>query len=699
MIFMKKSYLILIAFLTFSNWIFSQANDCTDAILLCGNTPVGIEPQGVGFDEFSLPGNFAPPCYSFNNQTVWFRVEIDQGGTLGFDIIPDNGTDDYDFAVYGPVSDCANLGMSIRCSSTNPLAAGVSGNTGLNATETDLSEGPGPNGNGYLKELDTQAGETYYILLDRAHGASGFQINLNGTAVLPQSPDFNTPQNLETCDDDGTEDGYARFNLLSQASAITRNFPNSRVSFHESLNDANLNLNPIAATTYTNTKANSQRIYARVSSVIGPCTEITSFDLIVNPLPSYNNPNELYICDATGIVNYDLSALSESITGNSPNLVISYYRSAIEALMNQNPIQDINVPLSGITVHFLVRNTATNCFIFDEFDISYQNSPALVKPAPLIYCRDDNMTLTFDLSNIEEVALDGLNPDDHDTYFYETDADRNDDANRLPLLWDTEAISKTVFLRSINSITGCFADESFEVQVIESPDYTFKEIQYLCIDAPNPKILSIDSGFDFYEWSTGENGTTLNEIEITQTGTYSVTAYNSFGCSTTKTTEVRSSEAATITGIEITGLNYPRNEATITVTGTGVYEFAIDGGPYTTNTTFTGLSRGYHTIAVKDTQGCATTISEPFLILDYPRYFTPNGDGYHDTWQLIGLDEYPGAVIRVYDRYGKLLKELGANSNGWDGTYLGTLLKPDDYWFELILPEGERVTGHFSLIN
>ena len=697
---MKKSYLILIAFLCFTNWVFSQANDCTNAILLCGNTPVGVTPTTAGFDEFSLPANIVPSCYNFSGPTTWFKVEIVQGGTLGFDVIPENGTDDYDFAVFGPVSNCSNLGTAIRCSSTNPQAAGVSANTGLNATETDLSEGPGPNGNGYLKELDTKNGETYYILLGQASGASGFQMNLNGTAILPQSPDFNTPQDLETCDDDGIEDGFTRFNLVSQASAITTSFPDSRVTFHETLNDANLNQNPISATTtYTNTTVNNQTIYTRISSISDPCTEITSFDLIVNPLPTYTNPDELYICDATAIANYDLAALHERIIGTSPNLVISYHRSAIEATMNLNAIQDMNVPMSGVTIYFVVRNTATNCIIFDEFDITYQNSPALTQPTPLIYCRDDHTNLTFDFTNIETEALDGLDPDDFDTYFYETNSDRTNDTNRLPLLWDTDASSKTVFFRSINSTTGCYADESLDVQVVESPDYAFEEIQYLCIDNPNPKVLSIDSGFDFYEWSTGERGATLNEIEITQTGTYSVTAYNSFGCSTTKTTEVRSSEAATITGIEITGLNYPRNEATITVTGTGAYEFAIDGGPYITNTSFTGLSRGYHSIAVRDTQGCATTISEPFLILDYPRYFTPNGDGYHDTWQLIGLDEYPGAIIRVYNRYGKLLKELGATTNGWDGTYLEKLLKPDDYWFELILPEGERVTGHFSLIN
>ncbi len=164
-------------------------------------------------------------------------------------------------------------------------------------------------------------------------------------------------------------------------------------------------------------------------------------------------------------------------------------------------------------------------------------------------------------------------------------------------------------------------------------------------------------------------------------------------------TEVFESERATITEIEVVGLNYPQNEATITVTGLGSYEFALDGGPFGSNPTFGGLSRGYHNIAVRDINGCGTVVSQAFLILDYPRYFTPNGDGIHDQWELIGLEEYPGAIVRIYNRYGKLLKELGAQNASWDGTYLDKLLQADDYWFELLLPEGARVTGHFSLVN
>ena len=322
---MLKNYIFLLVLVIYSNWIYSQANDCTDAIILCGNTPVGVEPNGVGFDEFSLPGNFVPPCYNFNNATVWFEINIEEGGSLGFDIVPENGTDDFDFAVYGPVTDCANLGMSIRCSSTNPQAAGVSANTGLNSTETDLSEGPGGDGNGYLQELTVNAGERYYLLVDRAHGAEGFEINLNGTAKLPETPDYNTVQDLEVCDDDGNDDGFYSFDLSSHASTIISGHPDSEVSFHASLGDANLNQNSLP-NRYINNLANSQTVYARITSRTGPCSSIEEFDLIVNRSPAYNNPDQLYICNASGIENYDLTALNEQITQEDLTRIILWHQ-------------------------------------------------------------------------------------------------------------------------------------------------------------------------------------------------------------------------------------------------------------------------------------------------------------------------------------------------------------------------------------
>ncbi|WP_291088944.1 T9SS type B sorting domain-containing protein, partial [Flavobacterium sp. BFFFF1] len=67
---------------------------------------------------------------------------------------------------------------------------------------------------------------------------------------------------------------------------------------------------------------------------------------------------------------------------------------------------------------------------------------------------------------------------------------------------------------------------------------------------------------------------------------------------------------------------------------------------------------------------------------DYPKYFTPNGDGIHDTWNISVLSNQPNAKIYIFDRFGKLLKQISTtNPGGWDGTYNGQPMIADDYWF------------------
>ena len=88
-----------------------------------------------------------------------------------------------------------------------------------------------------------------------------------------------------------------------------------------------------------------------------------------------------------------------------------------------------------------------------------------------------------------------------------------------------------------------------------------------------------------------------------------------------------------------------------------------------------------------------------FYILDYPNFFTPNNDGYNDTWQVNNLDkrDLKESKIYIFDRYGKLLKELSPLGNGWNGIFNGNILPASDYWFILELTNGKTVKGHFAL--
>ncbi len=73
--------------------------------------------------------------------------------------------------------------------------------------------------------------------------------------------------------------------------------------------------------------------------------------------------------------------------------------------------------------------------------------------------------------------------------------------------------------------------------------------------------------------------------------------------------------------------------------------------------------------------------------------------GINDTWQVYGVNNMfqPNTKILIYNRYGKLLKEVNPLGIGWDGLYDGVKLPSDDYWFSIKLQDGRIFKNHFSL--
>ena len=143
-------------------------------------------------------------------------------------------------------------------------------------------------------------------------------------------------------------------------------------------------------------------------------------------------------------------------------------------------------------------------------------------------------------------------------------------------------------------------------------------------------------------------------------------------------------------------------EPTITVTaeGLGTYEFQLDGGPFQLEEVFTGVTPGGHTVTIRDVNGCGSVVVQVGVV-DYPRFMTPNQDGYHDTWNIIGIaDADPTAKIYIFDRTGKLLKQISPTGEGWDGTFNGNPLPSSDYWFLVEYTEEgaqRQFRGHFTL--
>lgn len=146
------------------------------------------------------------------------------------------------------------------------------------------------------------------------------------------------------------------------------------------------------------------------------------------------------------------------------------------------------------------------------------------------------------------------------------------------------------------------------------------------------------------------------------------------------------------------------NNVQFNVLGNGDYEYAINGGNFQDDPIFNDVPPGINTVIVNDKNGCGITEPLEFLVVGYPKFFTPNTDGYHDYWNILGIETLIDPVVHIFDRYGKLLKQLDATTIGWDGTFNGRPMPSSDYWFKMEYSRDEEgivvaknVRTHFTL--
>jgi gliding motility-associated-like protein len=122
----------------------------------------------------------------------------------------------------------------------------------------------------------------------------------------------------------------------------------------------------------------------------------------------------------------------------------------------------------------------------------------------------------------------------------------------------------------------------------------------------------------------------------------------------------------------------------------------LNGIDFQDSNTFYGLENGEYTVFIRDKNGCGISSEDVYLLM-YPKYFTPNGDGFNDYWRIKFSENEPNLLVTIFDRYGKLISQFYSYSNGWDGTYNGKLLPSTDYWFVVKRENGTEHRGHFSL--
>lgn len=341
--------------------------------------------------------------------------------------------------------------------------------------------------------------------------------------------------------------------------------------------------------------------------------------------------------------------------------------------------------------------------LVSDVQVAFNAVPVTEALSDEAFCQGS--TTHFDLADKDLEALGSQDPTEFMVSYHQTLSDAQTGARPMQKLHLPSPGQQTIFVRTSSLANpNCHdASQTFVLEAVETPELDIPMEVALCgavgsveIGEPMP-----DSRYT-YQWDTGE---LTPSITVSQEGEYTLTvshSSNGVSCSTSRTVRVSTSMVPTISGIDIEDMR-ANNRVTIHTQTPGEFEFNLDGGAFQKANVFVGVAPGVHTVGLRDLHGCGE-LREDIVVVGFPPIFSPNGDVLNETWQLDGLSTLTAPIVTIYDRYGKLIKQMDQNDPGWDGSYNGMPLPSTDYWFKLSYMDvdGNRtyakfLQAHFSL--
>ncbi|MBZ9728566.1 T9SS type B sorting domain-containing protein [Salegentibacter sp. JZCK2] len=348
----------------------------------------------------------------------------------------------------------------------------------------------------------------------------------------------------------------------------------------------------------------------------------------------------------------------------------------------------------------------------DEIEVAFYSEPVASVPEKLYICDPTQTTIDLTLTSAE-ILSGNTSEENYRVNFYETSQDLEDEnpisnTTAFPVDGAREIIARVEGLES-----GCYSQEiSFDIELSFIPENFLPEESVLCVNLDGSVNQEAGIGEDLgvnydYEWIAEGNSIStdaiLNFTEMPDFNDVSLIVTDSrSGCSVQLTTTLLTYSRPEMVSVEIEGSDFTGGYLITAEASGGIgsentsYEYRADNGAWQQSGVFRNLNPGSHIISAREINGCGETTSDDFFLVGYPRFFTPNADGYNDTWNINNTAEIQILKLYVFDRYGKLIKELTPGGEGWDGTYNGRALPADDYWFrvEFEMQDGKR--DHFG---
>ena len=479
----------------------------------------------------------------------------------------------------------------------------------------------------------------------------------------------------------------------------------------------------------------TRTIFARLFDTLTGCFSIVNFNIIVFPNPIITQPSPIRHCgDVTAT--FDLNSKIAQIRNGNTNYQVTFYANNADLLAN-NPITtpDNYTSASTTIICKVVDPTNNSCESFTTLTLVVMALPGSnTNPTQLELCNDSGFEY-FDLTS-REVQMAAATPINTIEFrYYKELADALVNANASNRIFTPNNFLNTtinfqkIYVRlnsrtNIDSETGiaCFKILELDLYVRPFPENKLsKEPYIICIDQLNSitypvEIKTLLNSTDYsFQWFTSYDAITGNEIAgetntsftTSTVGQYSVVVTNisnAANCSSTFNFSTENSiipNSLTITPNELIAFGTDNTVTAMVTPVSDDYLYSINGSSFQASNVFTNIPGGDYTLTVINKFGCGE-VSAQFTVVDFLNYFTPNGDGYNDTWNIKGSNALDASIIRIFDRYGKLIAEIDPNGEGWNGTLNGKPLPSTDYWFTIEYTNDnitKEFKGHFSLIR
>ncbi|WP_459211593.1 T9SS type B sorting domain-containing protein [Aquimarina rhabdastrellae] len=610
---------------------------------------------------------------------------------------------------------CIDQNIGIEQSTLDSFITIIRGTT-QNATDVDISF--------YQNQTDADMGtnaitagfiptSNVYSLFTRIENTANTDC-YNTTSffiyITPEAFNVDTVIECDNADDGDDTNGQISFNLRSLDTQIyqTQNSNDFDIDYYTTLNGAqneiatDLITNPASATISTN-------IFARIYNAANTnCFDTIEIPVQIESLPEAIDTT-LVQCDidtnpTDGLTAFNLNEAIPSLTNNNTNVTVSFAEDMTFSNRIANP-QNYTNTANGQIIYARVQDNMTNCF--RDASVTLNTLVVTVSNVTHRHCDDDGTEdglFTFDILDIQNTILNTLSiPTGAIVAIYENESDAILEQNELTTSYINTIPNNQVIYARIENNNNCFGISEITLIVDALPNIETEGNTFLCENEStilNPGLLEGNLTDFTYLWSTGE---TSPSITVTSDGTYSVTVTNANGCQKDRNITVTLSNPATIDVIDIVDVS-DNNTVTINASGLGDYEYAIEFNGqqpvvFQDSNVFTNVPPGFHRVLIRDKNGCLPLTIQDIVVVGFPKFFTPNGDSFNDTWNVKGVSSthLGNSLIYIFDRYGKLIKQISPLGNGWDGTYNSRPMPSSSYWYRVELEDGRLLKGSFVL--